>query len=51
MVEKNEIVAGTRAIPLVIETAVVEKAVQIDKVHGGLVSVKPLRRAKIDSSQ
>jgi len=47
MVEKNEIVAGTRAIPLVIETAVVEKAVQIAKVHGGLVTVKPLRRAKI----
>lgn len=46
LVRKGDIVAGTRAIPLVIQTDIVEKAVSIASSSQGLIQVKPLRRAR-----
>ncbi|MBN1105594.1 MAG: molybdopterin-binding protein, partial [Deltaproteobacteria bacterium] len=44
LVEKDEIVAATRAIPLVIDEGSVSKAVEISQEAGGLFSVKRLSR-------
>ena len=44
-VAKGDIVAGTRAIPLVIRVDVVEKAVSIARSNQGLAQIKPLRQA------
>ncbi|MBW1896841.1 MAG: molybdopterin-binding protein, partial [Deltaproteobacteria bacterium] len=46
LVEKGDIVAGTRAIPLVVSAAVVNKATGIARTHGGIFQVTPLRKAK-----
>ena len=46
LVKAGDTVAGTRAIPLTIEKAVVVKAVRIAESHGGLFEVKALRRAR-----
>jgi hypothetical protein len=47
LVKKGEVVAGTRAIPLVIKAADVEAAVAKAKTCGGLLEVKPLRHAQV----
>ena len=45
LVAKGDIVAGTRAIPLVIQADMVEKAVSVARANRGLLQIKPLRRA------
>lgn len=42
---KGAVVAATRAIPLMVETAVVDKAVGFSNTAGGIFQVKPLRKA------
>jgi hypothetical protein len=46
LIKRGDTVAGTRAIPLVLKKDVVQKAVGIARVHGGIAMVKPLRKAK-----
>ncbi len=41
-VEKGEIIAATRAIPLIIRKAILEKALTVAQEAGGIFSVKPL---------
>lgn len=47
LVHQGDIVAGTRAIPLVIKAADVDDAIAKAKACNGLLQVKPLKRAKI----
>jgi hypothetical protein len=44
MVRAGDIVAGTRAIPLVIADSLVEQAARVAKKAGGIFSVKPLAK-------
>ncbi|MBW2570823.1 MAG: molybdopterin-binding protein [Deltaproteobacteria bacterium] len=44
LVKKDEMVAATRAIPLVMKRAPVERAAAIAGQNGGVVSVRPLRK-------
>lgn len=44
LVEKGEIIAGTRAIPLIIDEEYIFQAETIGKKAGGILSVKPLSR-------
>ena len=44
LVEKGETLAGTRAIPLIIEEKYIFKAEEIAKKAGGIISVKPLSK-------
>ena len=44
LVEKDEIVAGTRAIPLTVEMSTVNRAVNEARIKGGLFQIKILRR-------
>ena len=46
LVKEGELVAATRAIPLVMKRSPVERAAAIAGQNGGVVSVKPLRKAK-----
>jgi len=46
LVKKNQLAAATRAIPLVMKRAPVERAASIASRNGGVVFVKPLRKAK-----
>ena len=46
LVPRGKIVAATRAIPLVMKRAPVERAAAIARQEGGVVSVRPLRRAR-----
>ena len=46
LVKEGELVAATRAIPLIMKRAPVERAAAIAAQNGGVVSVKPLRKAK-----
>jgi len=46
LVKKGDQVAATRAIPLVMKRAPVERAAAIAAQDGGVVSVKPLRKAR-----
>lgn len=46
LVKKGKLVAATRAIPLVMKRAPVERAAAIARQNGGVVSVAALRRAK-----
>ena len=46
LVKKGELVAATRAIPLVMKRAPIERAAAIARQNGGVVAVKPLRKAK-----
>lgn len=46
LVRKGELVAGTRAIPLVMKRTAIERAAAIAFRAGGVLSVKPLRQAK-----
>jgi molybdenum cofactor synthesis domain-containing protein len=47
LVKKGELVAATRAIPLVMKRAPIERAAAIARQNGGVASVKPLRRARV----
>jgi molybdenum cofactor synthesis domain-containing protein len=46
LVAKGALVAATRALPLVMKRAPVERAAAIATRHGGVVAVRPLRRAR-----
>ena len=46
LVEKGDIVAATRAIPLIIDENILEAAVEIAKEAGGIFSVKPLAKPR-----
>lgn len=46
LVKRGDLVAATRAIPLVMKRAPVERAAAIASHPGGVVSVKPLHKAK-----
>jgi hypothetical protein len=46
LVAKGALVAATRALPLVMKRAPVERAAAIAARNGGVVSVRPLRRAR-----
>jgi molybdenum cofactor synthesis domain-containing protein len=46
-VKKGEKVAATRAIPLIMKRAAIERAAAIASQNGGVVSVKPLRQARV----
>jgi molybdenum cofactor synthesis domain-containing protein len=47
LVKKDELVAATRAIPLVMKRAHVERAAAIASQNNGVVSVRPLRKAHV----
>lgn len=47
LVQENDVVAATRAIPLMIREAVVERAVEMARAASGLVAVKPLKKADV----
>lgn len=47
LVQKGEQVAATRAIPLVMKRAPIDRAAAIARQNGAVVSVKPLRRARV----
>lgn len=46
LVKKDQLIAGTRAIPLVVKKQIVEEAVRIGQDAGGVLSVKSLRRPR-----
>jgi hypothetical protein len=46
LVERGDIVAATRAIPLVVSEDVVNKATGIARAQGGIFQVTPLRKAR-----
>jgi molybdenum cofactor synthesis domain-containing protein len=46
VVKKGQIVAGTRAIPLVVKKSIVEEAVRIAESAKGILSVKEIRKPK-----
>jgi len=46
LVKKGDLVAATRAIPLVMKRASIERAATIATKNGGVVSVQPLRKAR-----
>ena len=45
LVKKGALVAATRAIPLVMKRAAIERGATMAAQHGGVVSVQPLRKA------
>lgn len=45
-VKQGEVVAAARAIPLVIKSQIIDEAVRIASGRGGILSVKPLRKAR-----
>jgi len=47
LVKEGELVAATRAIPLVMKRAPIERAAAIASQNGSIVSVQPLRRARV----
>jgi hypothetical protein len=47
LVKAGEMVAATRALPLVMKRVAIERAAAIAKQHGGALSVKPLRKAGV----
>ena len=47
LVEKGDLVAGTRAIPLVMKRAPIERAASIARQNGAVLSVRPLRRTRV----
>ena len=47
LVKKGDLVAATRAIPLVMERAPIERAAAIAAQHGGVVSVNVLKIARV----
>jgi Probable molybdopterin binding domain len=47
LVKKGELLAATRAIPLVVNRAPVERAALIARQNGAVLSVKPIRKANV----
>ena len=47
LVNKGELVAGTRAIPLVMKRAPIERAAAIARQNGSVLAVHPLRSARV----
>jgi hypothetical protein len=47
LVEKGDLLAGTRAIPLVMKRAPIERAAAIARQNGSVLSVHPLRSARV----
>jgi len=47
LVKKGQLIAATRAIPLVMKRAPIERAAAIARQNGAVLSVKPLRKAKV----
>jgi molybdopterin biosynthesis enzyme len=47
LVKKGELVAATRAIPLIMKRAPIERAAAIAQQNSAVLSVKPLRKAKV----
>jgi len=47
LVKKGEKVAATRAIPLVMKRAPIERAAAIARQNGAVVAVKPLRKSRV----
>jgi molybdenum cofactor synthesis domain-containing protein len=47
LVKKGEMVAATRAIPLIMKRASVERAAEIVRVNGPVLTVSPLSRARV----
>ena len=47
LVKKGELVAATRAIPLIMKRAPIERAAAIAGQNGAVLSVKPLRKARV----
>ncbi|MDD1717876.1 MAG: molybdopterin-binding protein [Methanoregulaceae archaeon] len=46
VVVKGQVVAGTRAIPLIVQNDIVRKAERIGKAAGGIIRVRMMRRPK-----
>ena len=47
IVKKGELVAATRAIPLIMKSARIERAAAIARQNGAVLSVKSIRKAKV----
>jgi hypothetical protein len=47
LVKKGQLVAATRAIPLIMKKAPIERAAAIARQNGAVLTVKPLRRAGV----
>lgn len=47
LVKKGQLVAATRAIPLVMKRAPIERAAAIARQNGGVFAVKPIHRARV----
>ena len=47
IVKKGDLVAATRAIPLVMKRASIERAATIARQNGAVLAVNPIRRAKV----
>jgi molybdenum cofactor synthesis domain-containing protein len=47
IVKKGELVAATRAIPLIMKRAPIERAAAIARQNGAVLAVKPIRNAKV----
>ena len=47
LVKKGELVAATRAIPLIMKSAPIERAAAVARQNGAVLSVKSIRRAKV----
>jgi molybdenum cofactor synthesis domain-containing protein len=47
LVRKGELVAATRAIPLIMKRAPIERAAAIALQNGAVLAVKPIRKAKV----
>jgi molybdenum cofactor synthesis domain-containing protein len=47
VVKSGEVVAATRAIPLIIRSQVIEQAEHLAEKHQGLVQIKPLKKAQV----
>ncbi|MCK9377274.1 MAG: molybdopterin-binding protein [Syntrophobacterales bacterium] len=46
LVKQGELVGGTRALPLIMKRVAIERAAAIASQNGGVVSVKPLKKAR-----
>ena len=47
LVEKGDLIAGTRTIPLVMKRAPIDRAAAIARQNGSVLSVHPLRKARV----
>jgi len=47
IVQKGEVVAATRAIPLVMKRTAIERAAAIARQEGSVLAVKPIRKARV----